>query len=169
MNPSAPQPAILRPVERKDAAAIAEIYNHYVEHSTITFDTEPLSQEQMWQRIAGISSTHPYIVAESDGRTIGFCYAHPWKEKNAYRLTAETTVYIAPSHHRQGLGTLLMRKLIAECGRRGLKALIACITGGNDASETMHLNLGFRQVSHFEKVGHKFGADLDVNDFELLL
>jgi len=51
----------------------------------------------------------------------------------------------------------------------GYHALIACITEGNDASNSLHLGLGFKQVSHFEKVGMKFGRWLDVLDFELLL
>ena len=62
-----------------------------------------------------------------------------------------------------------MERLIEECRREGYRALIACITEGNAASDALHLRLGFKQVSHFERVGLKFGRWLDVVDYELLL
>ena len=62
-----------------------------------------------------------------------------------------------------------MEKLVDECRRRGFKALIACITGENEASIAFHRRLGFEQVSLFRSVGYKHGRWLDVVDMELLL
>lgn len=44
-------------------------------------------------RIDSISSAFPYFVYEYDGELIGYCYAHLWKEREAYSKTLETTVY----------------------------------------------------------------------------
>lgn len=60
-------------------------------------------------------------------------------------------------------------RLDEECRRDGYRALIACVTEGNAASDALHLRLGFKKVSHFKKVGLKFGRWLDVVDYELLL
>ena len=97
----------------------------------------------MYVRISEISSHYPYFVYEVDGRVVGYCYAHAWKE--------------------------LMQRLIGECRKEGYHALIACITARNEISNSLHLQLGFKPVSHFEKVGMKFGRWLDVFDYELLL
>lgn len=160
---------MIRRVKLQDAKAITTIYNEYVEHSVATFDTEPLREEDMRSRIAEIAARFPYFVYEEDGRVTGYCYAHLWKERDAYKHTLETTVYMAPGYLGKGIGKMLMQRLIEECKREGYHALIACITEGNAASDSLHLGLGFKQVSHFEKVGLKFGRWLDVVDYELLL
>lgn len=160
---------MIRRVQLRDAKAITAIYNEYVEHSVATFETEPLREEDMRIRIAEITAHFPYFVYEQEGEIVGYCYAHPWKQRAAYRHTLETTVYLARGNEGKGIGKALMQRLIEECRRDGYRALIACITEGNAASDALHLKLGFRQVSHFEKVGLKFGRWLDVIDYELLL
>lgn len=96
-------------------------------------------------------------------------YGVSWKERAAYRHTLETTVYLASEYQGKGIGKQLMQTLINECRHRGYHALIACITEGNEASNSLHQKLGFKQVSHFEKVGLKFDRWLDVFDYELIL
>lgn len=160
---------MIRRVELQDAKAITTIYNEYIEHSVATFETEPLREEDMRNRIAAIAARFPYFVHEEEGKVAGYCYAHLWKERAAYGHTLETTVYLAPGHEGKGIGKALMERLIEECRRDGYHALIACITEGNAVSDALHLRLGFKQVSHFEKVGLKFGRWLDVVDYELLL
>ena len=160
---------MIRPVKLEDTKAITDIYNEYVVHSVATFETEPLHEEEMRSRITGISADYPYFVYEVDGVVAGYCYAHAWKERAAYRYTAETTIYLSPAYTGRGIGTLLMQKLIEECRNKNYRALIACITDDNIASKSLHIRLGFKQVSHFKKVGLKFDRWLNVVDYELLL
>lgn len=159
----------IRRVCLADCNEIAAIYNGYVKDTVISFETEAVTEAEMAVRVASISSRYPYFVYEKDGKVAGFCYAHAWKEKAAYRHTLETTVYLAPEVAGMGIGTLLMHKLIECCRASGYRSLIACITAGNTASFALHKKLGFKQSSYFEKVGFKFGRWLDVVDYELLL
>ena len=129
---------MIRKVTPHDAAAITAIYNEYILHSTISFETEPLTTEAMRDRIAHIADHYPYFVAEEAGTVVGYCYAHPWKERAAYGHTLETTVYLSPLGQNKGLGRELMLRLIEECRRQGYRALIACITGNNEASRAFH-------------------------------
>lgn len=160
---------MIREVRPDDAAQIAGIYNHYILETTISFETQPLSAEDMRIRIEEMSSYFPYFVAENNGKLTGYCYAHPWKERAAYCKTLETTIYLASEAKGRGLGTRLMTQLIKECRNRGYHALIACITAENEESCQFHERLGFKKVSHFEQVGQKFGRWLDVADYELML
>ena len=159
----------IRKAQPADAGAIAAIYNDYVTNSTASFETRPVSTQEMRRRIAGVAARHPYYVCEEDGEILGFCYAHPWKERAAYLHTWETTVYIARSHCGKGIGRQLMETLIDACRNAGCHALVACITGGNTASTALHRRLGFRQASLFKGVGCKHGQRPGVVDYELLL
>lgn len=172
----------------EDACRIAEIYNYYVKNSVATFDTEEWSTEKMMDKIMAISSEFPYFVIRADendtdidtdkvsahntgkkGKIAGYCYVHPWKEKDAYKDTLESTIYISPEYTGKGIGKLLMNRLIETCRKRDIKVLIACITEGNEGSFILHEHLGFEKVSHFKKVGIKLGKWLDVVDYELIL
>ena len=159
----------IRKATLQDAAAIVGIYNEYILHSTVTFETEPLTVEQMCERMSGILSSCPYLVYEEDGKVLGYCYAHEWKERAAYCHTWETSVYVDASAHHKGIGEALMRTLIADCRQREVHALIACLTEPNEPSSSLHRKLGFVKVSHFKEVGNKFGRWLDVGDYELIL
>lgn len=160
---------MIRNVTLRDAEAIAGLYNEFVLHSVVTFETEAVTAAQMRERIAAIAACYPYGVYEAGGQVAGYAYAHAWRERAAYAHTWETTVYVDPRFARQGIGYGLLSWLAGECRRRGCHALVACITGGNTASCALHRKAGFRQVSRFEQVGLKFGRRLDVTDWELLL
>lgn len=160
---------MIRIVEISDASEIARIYNHYVLETNISFETEPLSVEEMSRRISSIAAEFPYLVYEEDGAILGFCYVHQWKVKAAYGRTLETTVYLAPECMRKGIGSQLMKRLIDDCRKMGVKSLIACITAGNSASIMLHRSLGFREASYFVSVGYKNGEWLDVTDYQLIL
>lgn len=161
---------MIRDVHLSDAKAIADVYNVYVTQSTATFETDLVTVSEMRRRVEEISAAHPYFVCEEAGQVVGYCYAHAWRERAAYRHTWETTVYLAAHAQRKGIGRLLMEHLIAACREMpDCHALIACITAENVSSIRLHEQLGFRQVSHFEQVGRKQGRWLDVVDYELLL
>lgn len=160
---------MIRAVTPTDAEAIVTIYNEYITGSTATFEMEPLSIESMRKRITSLLAQGPYLVYESEGEVVAYCYAHPWKERAAFCHTWETTVYVAPAYQRKGIGRMLMEKLIAHCREVGCHSLIACITAENVGSRRMHEQLGFSQVSLFKEVGYKFNRWLDVVDYELII
>lgn len=162
-------PLCIRPVCCADAAAIAAILNHYILHTTTSFEKDEVTEEEMWQRISAIAGDYPYLVMEQDGEVLGYCYTHAWRGYEAYRHSVETTIYLAPWARRNGCGRALMEELIRRSRAAGVHALIACITAENEASCAFHEALGFRKVSHFRQVGRKFDRWLDVVDYELVL
>ena len=159
----------IRPVSPDDAAALAAIYNYYVQETVISFETEPLSAVAMRERVLQIAAEFPYLVGEVDGQVVGFACAHRWKERAAYAHTWESTIYLHPDWCRRGIGQGLMRELLRRCKAAGCRVLVACITGDNSASIAFHEQLGFCQVSHFPQVGYKQGRLLDVVDLCLSL
>ena len=159
----------VRPVSPDDAAALAAIYNYYVRETVISFETEPLGEGQMRERIVQTAAEFPYLVCELDGRVVGYACAHRWKERAAYSQTWESSIYLHHEWCARGMGRALMEALVPLCRAAGCRALIACITAENQASVAFHESLGFRQVSLFPAVGCKFGRLLDVVDLYLPL
>ena len=158
---------MIRPACSEDAAAIAALYNYYVRETVISFEETPVSAQQMHDRL--LREGVPALVWEEAGQVAGFAYAHPWKERAAYRFTWESSIYLHPEWTGRGIGRRLMEALIPRCREAGCRSLIACITRENEASCAFHCALGFRQVSCFPQVGFKCGRWLDVVDYQLEL
>ncbi|MFI5357355.1 MAG: arsinothricin resistance N-acetyltransferase ArsN1 family B [Opitutales bacterium] len=160
---------MIRPATPVDAAAIAAIYNHYVLHTTVTFEEAAVGDAAMAGRIAEVTAGFPWLVDEENGRVLGFAYASPWKSRCAYKFTVETTIYLDPGAVGRGRGRALYRALLDAVQALGLHSVIGGIALPNAASVALHERLGFRPVARFEQVGWKFNRWIDVGYWELLL
>ena len=160
---------ILRPATESDLAAINDIYNYYVLHSTCTYqeDTETLESRREWFRHHG--EQHPVIVAEADGHVVGWASLSAYHKRSAYRHTVENSVYIHHQHHHRGIGTLLLQELIVRARNLGHHAIIAGIDADQPASVALHTKFQFVKVGQMKQVGLKFGRWLDVIYMELML
>lgn len=154
----------IRRAEPGDAAALAEIYNHYVRETSITFDTEPKSIEDRAQWLSHFADDgrHQCFVLEDAGQVIGWASSHRFRDRAAYDTTVETGIYLAPGHHGRGLGRGLYATLFEALAREDVHRAYAGVTQPNDASNRLHAAFGFREVGKLEEVGRKFGRYWDV-------
>jgi phosphinothricin acetyltransferase len=160
----------IRAVRKADTDAVAGIYNHYVRQTIITFEEEAISSSEVYQRIRGVqSSSLPWFVAEQAGEILGYAYASRWKERCAYRFSAEVTVYVKPEHAGCGIGSRLYSQLLPALRRREIHAAIGGIALPNEASVAFHEKFGFTKVAHFQEVGFKFKRWIDVGYWQRLL
>ncbi|MBL9215237.1 MAG: N-acetyltransferase [Opitutaceae bacterium] len=160
---------MIRAATTADAAAIAAIYNHYVENTVVTFEEEPIGRREMARRIREISARLPFLVAVEDREVVGYTYANSWKTRSAYRYSVESTVYLGPAHVGRGWGTQLYTILLAELRQRGCHAVIGGVSLPNAASVALHEKMGFAKVAHFPEVGRKFGRWIDVGYWTVVL
>ena len=162
-------PCQIRPAKESDLAAINDIYNHYVVHSTCTYqeEPEPLDSRQRWFNLHG--EKHPVVVATTNGAVIGWGSLSAYHPRSAYRFTVENSVYLDHRYHRQGIGSLLLRDLIARARALGHRAIIAGIDGEQTASVALHSKFEFEKAGHLKRVGFKFGRWLDVIYMQLSL
>jgi phosphinothricin acetyltransferase len=145
-----------------DLAAISDIYNHYVAHSTCTFalEKEPIRDRITW--FQGRAAIHPVLVAEEAGVVIAWASLSAWNKRCAYAQTVESSVYVHHDHHRRGIGKALMVRLLELAVERKLHSVIAGVSADQSASLALHQGLGFTEVARFKEVGFKFGRWLDV-------
>jgi L-amino acid N-acyltransferase YncA len=162
-------PGTLRDALAADAAAIAAIYNHYVETTTISMENDPVGAGEMARRIAEVQDAAlPWLVLFEDGRLCAYAYASKWRARPGYRHAVESSVYVDPALRGRGHGQALYRALLARLEGR-FHTVIGGIALPNPASVALHERMGFRQVACFQEVGHKFGAWVDVGYWQLSL
>lgn len=156
-------PARLRPSRDDDLAAIARIYGHHVRHGLASFEeTPPDAAELGRRREDALARGLPHLVAEADGRVIGFGYLAPYRLRPAYRHTLENSVYVAPDAVGRGAGGLILAGLIDAACALGCRQMIAVIgDSANRASIRLHASLGFRPAGILRSVGFKHGRWVD--------
>ena len=155
--------AAIRAATESDAAQLATLYNHYVLHSTVTFEEQAVDADEMRRRLAAVAAAGlPWLVAVADDAVVAYAYATPWRPRSAYRFSVEVTVYVADAARRRGHGRRLYAALFDRLRAAGLHAALAGITLPNDASIALHEAMGMTKVAHLPEVGFKFGRWLDV-------
>ena len=151
-------PAIMRSAALSDLPALTAIYNHYVTHTSVTFDLEPFEPEERraWFGDHSSSGRHRLLVAtHDDGSLLGYATTSRWRPKAAYDTTVESSVYCRPD-----------AALFESIADEDIHRVVAGISQPNPASVALHLRFGFRQVGVFSSVGRKFGKYWDVAWFE---
>lgn len=158
--------ATLRVATTADAAACLAIYRPFVESSAVSFETVVPPVDEFAARIERSLSAWTWLIAEKDGRCIGYAYGHSHRERAAYRWSVEVTIYIDPGHRRQGIGRQLYERLFADLANLGYCNAFAGVTQPNESSMALHRGVGFEYIGTFSAVGRKFDRWHDVAWFQ---
>lgn len=161
---------IIRTATLKDAPAICAIYNYYIAQTTITFEIESVTSDDIERRISHIlQSNYPYLVAEDNHGISGYAYACQWKSRSAYQHSVEISVYLDSSATGQGVGYQLYQALFQQLKDLGYHLAIAGICLPNPVSVKLHEKMGMSKVGEFYQVGYKFGQWIDVGYWQKVL
>jgi len=153
----------LRTATPDDAAAIATIYRPIVATTTISFELEPPSVEEMRSRIVATLQRLPWLVSlDADGLVNGYVYASRHRERAAYQWAVDTTAYVRDDSRGQGVGRKLYTELFEELARLGYFQAFAGIALPNAGSVGLHEAMGFKPLGVYRNVGFKLGAWRDV-------
>lgn len=156
----------LRVAEVRDLPAMLEIYRPYVEASTASFEYETPTAEIFAARFAAVTARYPWLVAEEDGRVLGYAYASRAFERVAYQWDADVSIYLCEEAHGRGIGRALYARLEELMRGLGYCTLYALITGENEGSLAFHRAVGYHHIATFPRSGYKFGRWLDVHWYE---
>jgi L-amino acid N-acyltransferase YncA len=155
---------LIRLATANDSAAIAAIYRPYVDGSRISFEEEPPDAAEIAHRMA--SPIHPWLVADEDGRVVGYASTAPMRNRPSYRWSVETGIYLNPAAKGRGIGRKLLGTHIGLLERQGFVTVIAGIALPNEASVALHEKLGFRLSGIERGVGFKLGEWVDVGRWQ---
>jgi len=154
---------VVRRATLKDLGGITEMYNEAIWKTVATFDTNPKTVEEQKPWFESHDSMHPILVAEQDGKIVGWASLSKWSDRCAYSDTAEISVYVKEEHQGKGIGKKLMQEILAQGQKGGLHTVVARIAESNEASVRLHEAFGFEHVGTMKEVGRKFGKLLDVH------
>lgn len=157
-------PPTVRDSRDSDIAKIQQIYAHHVLNGLGSFEEIPPSIDEIASRRAEvIGHGLPFLIAEGDGRILGYAYAGRFRTRSAYRFSVEDSIYVAPDAQRRGVGRKLLDELIARCTKLGYRQMIAVIgDSANHASIGVHVAAGFAEVARLPGIGFKFGRWVDI-------
>jgi len=161
---------LVRPAAPGDLDSCTAVYNHYVQTSVATFDTQPMTGRaaQRWFE-SHQNEAHPLLVAELDGQVVGYGSLSRWSSRDAYSRTCEVSVFVSPAHQRRGVGAALLEALIDAASRVAHRCLIARIEADNGPSIELFRKAGFTSVGVMHQAGFKFDTWLDVEIMERLI
>ena len=159
----------IRMASPADAEALLAIYAPYVQNTAITYEYDVPTPEEFAARIAKTLKSYPYLVAEHQGKAVGYAYAGRLHERKAYDWAVETSIYVRQDLRGMGLGRQLYDALEALLKRQNVISVNACIAYPEVEDEYLtrnsvrfHERLGYRLIGHFHRCAYKFGRWYDM-------
>ncbi len=145
---------IIRDAAEGDLSAIADIMNHYRQHTHYIWDRKAVSPDSLRAWLTGHQQP-PYtaIVAEQAGQVVGYASLSQFRPHTGYAITAENSIYLSAEQAGRGIGAMLMRALLERARQDGLKAITAWIDSGNTPSVRFHEKFGFQYAGTMNGVG----------------
>lgn len=162
---------VIRWAVPEDLEAIVEIFNYEIINGTSSFSIHPKTVEERrgWFEEHD-KDTHPLIVAEEEGKVVGYASLSAYRSYDAYASSVELSVYVDRDHRGQSVGKSLMEHLLRLARENGkVHAVLSVITGDNEVSMRLHEKFGFECCGVTREVGKKFGRYLDTAIYELIL
>ena len=157
---------MIRPADPADAGAVAEIWNHYIEHTAVTFNSVVKSVDEV---AALISAREAFFIVETETGVAGFATWVQFRGGVGYRYTIENTVLLRPGAEGRGFGRALMETLCDAAREKGYHSMWAGVSGENPDGVPFHARLGFREVARLSEVGHKYDRWMDLTLMQKLL
>lgn len=170
------QEIVIRSAIPENAAAILNIYSYYIENTAITMEYVVPTVEQLESRIRKTLEKYPYLVAEKEGKILGYAYAGKFHERAGFSKCAEVSIYLSKDVHKSGLGRRLYEELEKQLKNLGILNIYACIAYTdvedeylNNNSTLFHEHMGYKQVAYFNKCAYKFNRWYDLIWMEKML
>ncbi|WP_410769410.1 GNAT family N-acetyltransferase [Fontibacillus sp. BL9] len=148
---------------------IRDIYNYYVLNTTISFHTESLTHDQIRESVIHKNKRFKSFVIREDSEIIGYVLITQYKNKQAYDICAEVTIYLAPGNTGKGAGKVALNFIEKEAKEQGFHTLIATICMDNLRSKALFERNGYKQCAFFKEIGFKFNERLDIGSFQKIL
>jgi len=146
-----------------DLEGLVGIYNEVIANSTAVFANLPVTVEERrrwWQ--ARTAQGYPVLIARDERGVAAFGSFGDFRAWPGYRFTVEHTLHVRADARGRGIGTQLLRALIARAGTLGKHVMVAGVDADNAASIRLHERLGFTRAGRLCAVGYKFDRWLDL-------
>ena len=154
---------MIRPARPADAPALAALLNHWIEHTAVTFNPVPKTEEDILLMLAAKSAAgHAFLVADEAGQVVGQASYGQFRGGPGYATCMEHSISLAPEARGGGIGRALMQALEDHARSFGAHQMIAGVSGENPEGRAFHERLGYRLIATVPEAGFKFGRFMDL-------
>jgi phosphinothricin acetyltransferase len=160
---------LVREAEERDARDIARIYLQAIQDHLATFENFLGTPDERTRWVAEHSGKYPLLVAELNGRVLGWVSLSPYPVRPRIEGVAELLIYIDRDYRRHGVGRELMRAIQSAARAAGHHKLIGRFVAHNDAGRTLCRMTGWREVGIHEKHTRLDGRWHDVVVVEFII
>lgn len=156
-------------IDQQHLNEIKEIYNYYVVNTTISFHTVELDIDEMKASVMNKNPRYASYVIYQDHEIKGYVLITQYKNKQAYDICGEVTIYLKPDCLGQGLGRQALLFIEGVAREQGFHTLIATICMDNVRGKSLFEKNGYEQCALFKEIGYKFDRKLDIGSFQKML
>jgi phosphinothricin acetyltransferase len=158
--------AAVRVVPMTDAHAeqVLAVYGAGIAEGDATFETAAPT----WPAFdAAKLPAHRFVAldgasADGTGTVLGWVAAAKVSDRRAYAGVVEHSVFVHPDARGRGVGSALLRALLASTEAAGIWTVQSGIFPENTASLALHARMGFRVIGTRERIGRHHGRWRDV-------
>lgn len=153
-----------RLAQKEDLSAIVSIYNSTIDARQSTADLQPITTDgrQTWFDAHQNPHRPLYVLCKKNKEVVAFCALSDYHPREAYRISAEISVYIASHFRAQGLGRHCVSFMLKQAEQLGIHNILALIFAHNTASVRLFEQAGFQLWGRLPEVCDMQGILADV-------
>ena len=148
----------MRDLTPDDWPEVSRIYAEGIATGNATFETKAPT----WQECDAAHLPAHRLVAEREGRVVGWIALSPVSSRCSYAGVAEISAYVGAEARGQGAGGELLAAAIQSSERGGIWTLQTGVFPENAPSLALLRRFGFRELGTQERIGRLHGIWRDV-------
>lgn len=154
---------MIRDASAADAPAIAAIWNPAIRDTAVTFNSAQKSMAEVEAMIRDRQAAgHAFLVAETAGTVTGFATYAQFRGGVGYARTMEHTILLSSAAQGRGTGRALLTAIETHASNAGAISIFAGVSAENPAGRAFHARMGYAEVAILQRVGFKFGREMDL-------
>lgn len=131
---------------QEDLSAIVEIYNSTIAARQSTADLQPITTDgrQTWFDAHQNPHRPLYVLCTPKEQVVAFCALSDYHPREAYRISAEISVYVAADFRAHGVGKRCVDFMLSEAQKLGIRNILALVFAHNTPSVRLFDKAGFQ-------------------------
>ena len=156
----------MRDATLTDLPRIVEIYNAAIPGRQATADTEPITVESRldWFAAHNDRDRPLWVYCDESENIAGWISLNSFYGRPAYQATTEVSIYIAQQAQGQGIGTVLLERMIAHSAQVNITTILGFVFSHNAPSLKLLRKFGFEQWGYCPGI-----AELDAIERDLMI
>lgn len=142
--------ALIRPIEKKDGPALLSFFKALPEKDRL-FLKEDVTKKRVidrWMAELDFDKVIP-IIAEKDAKIIGDATLHLHRY-GWMKHMAEIRCVVSSDFQQKGLGTAMMRELLAHAVEKGVSKVSATMMDSQKSAQTAFRKIGFKKEAELK-------------------